>query len=94
VSTTTGPFSPETVKILVALGIPAREYDIMDLYLAEGALIRYDLQRGVWKNVKPENQHKVSLTADDIYRMSPEESANLRQYVYAAILPTIKQVNR
>jgi hypothetical protein len=94
VTTATGPVNPETIQILIALGIPAREYDIMDLYLAQGALIRYDLHRGVWKNVPPPEQHKVSLTAEDIYRMSPEESANLRQYVYAAIFPKVKQVNR
>jgi hypothetical protein len=79
-NTTVGPFSPATVDKLIALGIPARDYDEMDLFLAEGAFMRWNKHAGV--------------SVDEIYKMTPEQADNLRQYVYSNILPKIKQTHR
>jgi hypothetical protein len=74
---TVGAINPATIEKLIALGIPARDYDLMDLFLAEGAFMRW-------------NKH-ADVSVEQIYEMTPAEADNLRQYVYASILPSKAQ---
>jgi hypothetical protein len=63
----------ETIEKLKALGIPARDYDLMDLHFVQGAFMRWN------------NHNDVSV--EQIYNMTPEQADYLRLYIYAAVLP-------
>lgn len=63
----------ETVAKLKALGIPAQDYDLFDLFLVQGAFLRYN-KRG-------------DVSVEQIYAMTPEQADDLRLYIYTSVLP-------